>query len=68
MEKININELEEFIEENKAGEMTIQDVEKDVIRLKRLILVKVEQQLNIEFERGNSAMVAAIAEILKAFS
>lgn len=51
MEKLKINELEKFIEENKLKEMTIQDVIEDTTRVKHSILVKAEEQLGIAYEK-----------------
>lgn len=66
MYKINKEKLEKFIEENTEREMTRQDLEKDLLRLKHSILEQAERNLKFAFERENSTMVAAIAEILKA--
>lgn len=63
MEKIN---KEKFIEENTEREMTRQDLEKDLFRLKHSILEQAEENLKFAFENKNSTMVAAIAEIMKA--
>lgn len=66
MYKINKEKLEKFIEENAEREMTRQELEKDILRLKHSILEQAEKNLKFAFENGNSTMVAAIAEIMKA--
>jgi len=66
MHKINKDKLEKFIEENTEREMTRQELEKDILRLKHSILEQAERNLKFAFENKTPAMVAAIAEIMKA--
>lgn len=66
MQKINKEKIEKFIEENTEREMTRQDLEKDLLRLKHSILEQAEKNLKFAVENENSTMVAAIAEIMKA--
>lgn len=68
MKAIDIEKLKDFIEEHQEKEMTSQEISREESKIKYSILVEVNNQLNDAFKYGNSTMVAAIAEILKALS
>lgn len=68
MKNIDAEELKRFIDEHQEKEMTSQEISREEAKIKYFILVETKSQLNAAFEYGNSAMVAALAEILKALS
>lgn len=67
MNNINVKELQKFIEDNANKGLTPQEITKLIMEIKLGILQQVEQALEQATKERNSAMVAAIAEILKSY-
>jgi len=62
---ISVNKLQELVNENSTKEMTTQEITEAVFQKKYEILEVVSAQLEIALKEKDSAMVAAIAEVLK---
>lgn len=67
-ESINTKKLQEFINTEAAEELTPQEEMRKFQSLKLSILEQVEKYLKRALETNDSAMVAAIAEIVKAIN
>ena len=65
MNNINVKELQKFIEDNANKGLTSQEITKLIMEIKLRILQQAEQALEQATKERNSAMVAAIAELLK---
>lgn len=65
MNNINVKELQKFIEDNANKGLTSQEIAKLIMEIKLRILQQAEQALEQATKERNSAMVAAIAELLK---
>lgn len=68
MKNINVNDLQKFIEGNSNKELTPQEEIRKFQSLKLSILEQAEEQLTRAFKNNDTAMVAAIAEIVKAIN
>jgi hypothetical protein len=62
---INTEKLQEFIDSEAIKELTPQEEVRKFQSLKLSILEQAEEQLTRAFKNNDSAMVAAIAEVLK---
>ena len=65
MYQIPVSKLEKIIEETQNEQLTTQQMIVEEQKLKLSILTHAERFLITALERNNTAMVAAIAEILK---
>ncbi|HHX0198596.1 TPA: hypothetical protein ACU3U7_001434 [Enterococcus faecalis] len=65
MDNINVKELQKFIEDNANKGLTSQEITKLIMEIKLGILQQAEKALEQAAKERNSAMVAAIAELLK---
>ncbi|MGF1919056.1 hypothetical protein [Enterococcus faecalis] len=65
MNNINVKELQKFIEDNANKGLTSQEITKLIMGIKFGILQQAEKAFEQATEERNSAMVAAIAELLK---
>lgn len=64
-ESINAKKLKEFINTEVTEELTPQEEMRKVQSLNFSILAQAEEQLTRAFKNNDTAMVAAIAEVLK---
>lgn len=64
-QSISVDKVQEFIDREAIKELTYQEEERKFRSLKLSILERAEEQLIKAFKNNDTAMVAAIAEVLK---